>query len=112
MNEIAIVFSEEAKEVFDYLKCSSSKVDRSILRSLLKKVEILKNNPHYGDSVSKRLIPKEYVLRYEINNLFRIELSNYWRLLYTLTNQNDVEIIAFVLDVMNHKKYDKKFGYG
>jgi hypothetical protein len=33
-------------------------------------------------------------------------------MLYTLTNnENEIEIIAFVLDVMDHKKYNKRFGY-
>jgi len=33
-------------------------------------------------------------------------------MLYTLTDgNNEVEIIALVLDVIDHKVYDKKFGY-
>ncbi|MFZ2455999.1 MAG: hypothetical protein WAX07_05945 [Candidatus Altiarchaeia archaeon] len=47
-----------------------------------------------------------------MTNLFRIELPNYWRMLYTLTSgESQIEIIAFVLDIMNHRNYDKKFGY-
>ena len=35
-----------------------------------------------------------------------------WRMLYTLTNgETEIEIIAFVLDIMDHDKYNKKFGY-
>ena len=60
----------------------------------------------------KKLIPKEYVLKYGVTNLFRIELSGFWRMLYTLTNdETEVVIVAFVLDIINHKEYDKKFGY-
>jgi hypothetical protein len=41
-----------------------------------------------------------------------VELPGFWRMLYTLTNgEREVEIIAFVLDVIDHKAYDKKFGY-
>jgi len=32
-------------------------------------------------------------------------------MLYTLTNNEEVEIIAFVLDIISHPDYDKKFGY-
>jgi len=33
-------------------------------------------------------------------------------MLYTLTNgETEIEIIACVLDVIDHKKYNKKFGY-
>jgi len=33
-------------------------------------------------------------------------------MLYTLTNDaNEIEIIAFVLDIMAHDEYDRKLGY-
>lgn len=32
-------------------------------------------------------------------------------MLYTLTKNGEIEIIAFVLDILNHPDYDKKFGY-
>jgi hypothetical protein len=48
----------------------------------------------------------------EIKNLLLVELPNYWRMLYTLTdNETNVEIIAFILDILDHPDYDKKFGY-
>ena len=80
--------------------------------SIKKKVDLIKANPHYGDPISKKMIPVEYVEKYGITNLFRVELSNYWIMLYTLTDgESVVEIIAFVLDIVDHKTYDKKFGY-
>ena len=63
-------------------------------------------------SEAKKLIPKEYVEKYGITNLFRVELPNYWRMLYSLTDgENKIEIIAFVLDIINHPIYNKKFGF-
>lgn len=33
-------------------------------------------------------------------------------MLYTLTDgDTTIEIVAFVLDIIDHKKYNKKFGY-
>ena len=61
--------------------------------------------------VARRLIPKEYRIKYHVDNLYRLELPFFWRMLYTLRD-NKVEIIAFVLDIIDHKKYDKKFRYG
>ncbi len=112
--EIEIMLSAEAQEVFNELieKAESSKVERSVLVSFYHKKELLKANPHYGDPISKQLIPGEYIIEYGVTNLFRVELSNYWRMLYTLTNDEmKVKIIAFVLDIMDHKKYNKKFKY-
>jgi len=49
---------------------------------------------------------------YDITNLFWVDLPYYWRILYTLTDgDTNIEIIAFVLNIMDNKKYNKKFGY-
>jgi hypothetical protein len=77
-----------------------------------KKTELIKANTHYGSPISKEKIPREYIDKYGITNLFHVELSNYWRMLYTLTNDEaEIEIIAFVLDIIGHQEYDRKFGY-
>jgi len=71
-----------------------------------------KLNFHYGDPVAKNKIPKEYIQKYGVTNLFRVELPGFWRMLYTLTDdESEIEIIAFVLDIIDHKKYNKKFRY-
>ena len=90
----------------------TSKTERIIFKAVNQKAELIKSNPHFGDPVAKKLIPDEYKTKYGITNLFRVELPAYWRMLYTLTDgESEVEIIAFVLDVIDHKEYDKKFGY-
>ena len=83
-----------------------------ILRAVNQKVELIKINPHFGDPIAKNLIPEEYQHKYSVKNLFRVELPVFWRMLYTLTDgESEVEIIAFVLDIINHERYNKKFGY-
>lgn len=114
MKNIRIVLSPEAKEIFEYLnrEAETSKTEKMILKAVKQKSEIIKQNPHYGDPIAKKLIPNEYKEKYGITNLFRIELPNYWRMLYTLTEgETIIEIIAFVLDIIDHKTYNKKFGY-
>jgi hypothetical protein len=114
MKKVRVILSPEAEEVYNYLnkEAPNSKIENTILNAFNKKKELIKANPHYGDPISKRLIPTEYKEKYGITNLFRVELPNYWRMLYTLTNdETQIEIIAFVLDIIDHKDYDKKFGY-
>ncbi len=114
MKTINVVFSPEAEEVYNYLneQAPKSKIERTIFNALKNKIKLIKFNYHYGNPVSKKLIPKEYKLKYGVTNLFRIELPNFWRMLYTLTDgENEIEIIAFVLDIVNHRDYDKIFGY-
>lgn len=84
--------------------------EMQLLRSIKQKTEFIKANPFYGDNIPKALIPREYVIRYNAKNLWRAELTNFWRMLYTIKG-DQVEIICFILDIIHHKEYDKKFGY-
>jgi len=114
MKAVRIVLSPEAEEVYKYLnkEAPNSKTERAILKAINQKSELIKQNPHYGNPIGKDLIPKEYKEKYGINNLFRVELPNYWRMLYSLTDsETKIEIIAFVLDLIDHPTYNKKFGY-
>ena len=112
--EVKIVLSPEAKEVFEYLnrEAVNSKNERTLLKSIKQKIEFIKENPQYGNPLSKKLIPEEYKIRYGITNLFRVELPNFWRMLYTLIEgESKIEVISFILDIIDHPNYDKKFGY-
>ena len=114
MKKIRVILSPEAEEVYEYLneQATKSKTEKTILNAINKKVELIKVNPHYGHPISKKLIPQEYKDKYDVKNLFRVELPNFWRMLYTLTDgETKIEIIAFILDVIDHPTYDKKFGY-
>ena len=106
--------SPEAEEVYRYLnaKAPSSKLERSILNAVNKKVELIKVNIHYGEPISKDKIPQEFKQKYSINNLFWVQLPQFWRMLYSLTKgESEIEIVAFVLEITDHGKYDKLFGY-
>ena|SRR3989344_6430756 len=113
MKTFRIVLSDEAREVFEHLNKEAvhSKTDRMILNGIKQKIELIRQNSHYGDPIAKNLIPKEYFERYEISNLFRVELPSFWRMLYTLQGESKIEIVAFVLDIVDHKDYNKLFGY-
>ena len=84
--------------------------EMQLLKSINQKRDFIKANPFYGDNISKTLIPKEYVARYDAKNLWRVELTNYWRMLYTIKG-DQIEIICFILDILDHKEYDRKLGY-
>ncbi|MFA4887631.1 MAG: hypothetical protein WC595_05435 [Candidatus Nanoarchaeia archaeon] len=77
-----------------------------LLKSINQKKDLIKANPFYGDNIPKNLIPKEY----QVQNLWRVELSQFWRMLYTIKG-DQVEIICFILDILDHDEYNKKFGY-
>ena len=114
MKKIIVIFSPEAENVYKHLNevAPTSKIERSILNAINKKIELIKLNIHYGNPIAKNLIPREYTSKYGVTNLFKVELPSFWRMLYTLTDgESQIEIIAFILDVVDHKEYNKKFGY-
>ncbi|MBU1321461.1 MAG: hypothetical protein KKF46_03815 [Nanoarchaeota archaeon] len=78
-----------------------------MLRSIKQKRDLIKANPFYGDCIAKKKIPN---MHYNVQNLWRVELTGYWRMLYTIKG-DEVQIICFVLDILNHNKYNKFFGY-
>lgn len=84
--------------------------EMQLMRSIKQKIEFIKANPFYGDNIPKALIPQEYIIKYNAKNLWRAELTNYWRMLYTIKG-DQIEIICFVLNIMDHGKYNKLFGY-
>ena len=113
MKIVRVKLSPEAEEVYKHLneEAVNSKQARMILKAINNKIELIKANIHYGNPIAKNLIPEEYKINYNITNLFRVELPVFWRMLYALTNNEEIEIIAFILDIIDHPEYDKKFGY-
>src|SRR3989338_6519744 len=61
-------------------KMSSDEIQ--LLKSINQKISFIKENPFYGDSIKKSLIPEAFKKEYNATNLFRVELSNFWRMLY------------------------------
>jgi len=117
--EVWVEFSEDAAK--DYKELQEKVLDEkkqglenSANMQLLKAIDREKNNvkidPQYGAHIPRRNISKAIVERYGTDRLWKIDLVGYWRMIYTITG-DDVKIIAFVLEFMDHKKYDKVFGY-
>ena len=115
----SVIIIGEAKEEFDELNkvvgeeittgITSSNY-QTLLNSIKQKIELLKANPGYGIHIPKDRIPKEYIRDYDVNNLWKANLSDGWRMIYTIRG-SAVEIIFLILDIMNHRDYEKKFGY-
>ncbi len=100
---------ETTRKSFDKLK-SGKFEDKTLYEFIDRAIDDLKENPFVGIKLPKKLWPKEYVQKYAINNLWKYDLPNAWRLLYTIKG-NSVKIVAVILEWMDHKKYDRKFGY-
>ena len=96
----------------------SSSFHQTLLKSIDSKIALLKANYDSGIQIPKKFIPRKYQLDYEVTNLWKVDLAGYWRMIYTLNQpqreQTEIEIITIwldVLDIMDHKNYNKLFGY-
>ncbi len=70
----------------------------------------ISKNPYCGIFISKRRIPKYYIQKYGIENLWKCDLPKGWRLLYSISG-GEVWIIALILEWLTHPQYERRFGY-
>ncbi len=83
---------------------------KQLLESINNALKNIKANHNYGNLIPRKYIPKKAIGKYGTDKILRVELVGYWRLLYTLIG-DEVKIIAFILEYMNHKECNKLFGY-
>jgi Txe/YoeB family toxin of Txe-Axe toxin-antitoxin module len=101
-----VFISAELERNFNQLK-SSDPIKKSIIRAICD----LRQNAFAGIQVPKRLIPKTYIRKFCINNLWKYDLPKGWRLLYTITPENEIELISAILEWFDHKGYEQRFNY-
>lgn len=105
--ESRVIFKDkELKNSFEELK----EKDKRLRKEIEEALNTLKQNAFFGRNVKKKLIPRELKQKYNITNLWIYNLRKDWRLIYTITN-NEVEVLAIVLDWMNHKDYERLFKF-
>ena len=55
-------------------------------------------------------IPKIYLKKYGVGNLFKYDLPKGWRLIYSVVNK-EIFVISLILEWLDHKEYEKRFKY-
>ena len=73
--------------------------------------KMLVENIHAGDRIKKRRIPKSYIRRYDVSNLYRYAHPEGYRSMYTIEFREGYGLCPIILDLMTHKDYDRVFGY-
>lgn len=108
---IRIYFNDEkASEKYKKLQFSFNPEDTRILKEINKVIAILEEDPFSGTQIPKRLIPKEYNKIFKPDNLWKYDLNKSWRLIYWVSSDDNGQI-TLLIDWMDHKRYDKLFGY-
>jgi len=103
----------KVKFISEILEEDFNSLDESdiLKKSIKRAIRDLQQNAFFGIQIPKRLFPAVYIERYNITNLWKYDLPNGWRLLYTITVENQVQIISAILEWFNHKAYEKRFNY-
>lgn len=96
--------NEKIKE--DYNKIT----DLTLKNNLNKAFEKIIQNPFCCIQIPKKLIPKVYIKKYKIKNLWKYNLPNSWRLIYSIQS-NQITILSIILEWFNHKNYERIFKY-
>lgn len=104
-----IVFGDEkVKEAFNRIKDVKEK---QLYEQIIKAFQNLKEDAFCGTQIPKKLIPREYIKRFgNLTNLWKYNLPDAWRLIYTIKN-NNIEVLSVILEWMGHKEYERRFHY-
>lgn len=110
MKEIDVGFiTSKLDEQFKKLQVGKFE-DKQLYGYIVRAKNDLKNNPLCGLRIPKDLWPKNYIINYQITNLWKYDLPNGWRLVYIIEG-NEVKIMSIILEWFSHKDYEKRFGY-
>lgn len=105
-----IIFADEnVKQT--YIELEKTFQEKQLKQHLDKAFERIQQNAFSGTQIPKKLIPKEYQTKYgPLDNLWKYDLPNAWRLIYTIKN-NGIIVLSIILEWYNHKEYERKFKY-
>ncbi|MBR9701984.1 type II toxin-antitoxin system YoeB family toxin [Candidatus Pacearchaeota archaeon] len=93
-------------KAFEKLKNSDEKLYNFICRAF----KDIEENVFCGIQIPKKLIPKDYVRKFNVKNVWKYNLPGAWRLLYSIEGKNLV-VLSIVLEWMDHKTYERLFKY-
>lgn len=103
---------EELVKIVEHQKQKGIKksIEQQLLRSIIEKSKLIvagiNNRRPYGEKIQAKDIPKQ--LAY-VNHLWKVRLTQYWRMLYTIDSQNRPEILAIIIEILDHDRYNKLF---
>ena len=107
---VEVKFADEnVRHSFKKLKIWKGE-EQEIFKLISNAIEKLKKDPFWGIRIPKRLIPKFYIQNYQVSNLRKINLTSSWRLTYTLVGDENTTT-SIILEWLNHKGYERRFGY-
>lgn len=110
MKQIFVAFiNKKLKENFELLEDGKFE-DKQLYDYIDRAMDDLKRDPSCGTKIPKRLWPKIYVRKYGITNLWKYDLPNGWRVIYTI-EVDKIKVVNIILEWFDHKEYNRRFNY-
>ncbi|OGD46759.1 hypothetical protein A3K69_06810 [Candidatus Bathyarchaeota archaeon RBG_16_57_9] len=104
-----------AKEVFISVELgayvSSLEINHKHRRWINEMAENLLQNILVGERIKQSQIPRHYIEKYNVSNLYRYAHSEGYRSTYTLTEFSEYGVCPVILDLISHKEYNRIFRY-
>ncbi len=94
---------------YDKLKSGAFK-DKKLYDLIDKAIMDIKKDSTSGIKIPRKRWPKIYIQKYDITNLWKYDLPDGWRLVYTIKT-DEVMILNVILEWFDHKGYEKRFKY-
>ena len=102
-----VVFADDKLEE-EFYKLDKNNQLRKFIERAIKDIQL---NAFSGIQIPKKLFPKEYTQKYQIKNLWKYDLPDGWRLIYTITTPSKIEVLSIILEWFDHKNYARRFNY-
>ena len=107
---VYVIFRDKKLELtFEILKEGKFE-DKKLYSFINRAIEDLKKDKTCGIKIPKKLWPKLYIQNYKISNLWKYDLPNGWRLIYTI-KEDEIRVLNVILEWFDHKEYEKRFNY-
>jgi len=100
---------QKVREAFYKLSTGDSS-EKELFKFIDQAMNNLEKNVFCGIQIPKKQIPAEYIKKYGATNLWKYDLPNAWRLIYSVRGSKFV-VISVILEWMTHKEYERKFNY-
>ena len=105
-----IKFAEpRLKRALDKLLRSKTE-DKILYKWINRALDDIEEDAFCSTQIPKKLIPRPYILKYSIDNLWKYDLPKGWRLLYSVAD-NKILVISLLLEWIPHKEYERRFRY-
>ena len=99
------------KFINEKLQKAFESMSNDILKKFIERAfRDIESNPFCGIQIPKDRIPKEYLQKFNIQNAWKYNLPDAWRLIYSIEG-GELVIITIVLEWLDHKEYERRFGY-